>query len=213
MQAKLAKQDKLAPRFRRFDADTRKQQLVQAAIECLAEGGTAGFTIDQVCRRAGISRGLISHHFKGKDALLAAAYDAMTVYLDDLAASGLAQTDEQPAAALRETIEANFATDLARQPTLKAWLAVWGEVSGNPDLKAVHRKRYDAYRINLTAAIAAVADERGRNVDAGQLATMFIALIDGLWLEWCLDPAALPQDEAKAACYALLEPYLGSLRD
>lgn len=212
MSVKPAKPERPAPRFRRYEAADRKQQLIEAAIGCLAEGGIAAFTIDQVCRRAGISRGLISHHFNGKDALLAAAYDVMTDYLDDLSAAGIAQPTDDPAAALRDTIEANFATDLNNQPTVKAWLAVWGEVAGNAQLKAVHRKRYDAYRANLTGAIAAVAKARGHKVDAGQLAMMFIALIDGLWLEWCLDPDALPQDDAKAACYALLEPHLGSLR-
>ncbi len=201
------------PRFKRFDAETRKRQLIEAAIACLADGGIAAFTIDRICRQAGISRGLISHHFAGKDALLVAAYEAMTAYLEELAATGLSQPGEDPAEALRRTIEINFATDVANSPTLKAWLALWGEVAGNPALKAVHRKRYDSYRSNLAGAIAAVAAGRGRKVDAEQLAAMFIALIDGLWLEWCLDPAQLSRDEAEAACYALLEPYLGPLRD
>ena len=211
MSLKPVRQDKSAPKYRRFEPAERKQQLVQAAIECLAEGGMAGFTVERICEKAGISRGLISHHFDGKDALLLAAYDAMTVFLSDLAASGLGKPGSEPAATLRDTIEANFSTDLTDQPTLKAWLAVWGEVAGNDKLRALHRKRYDAYRANLTAAITAVAQERGRTVDAGQLATMFIALIDGLWLEWCLDPVVLPQEQAKAACYALLEPHLGPL--
>ena len=211
MSLKPVRQVKSAPKFRRYVPAERKQQLVRAAIECLAEGGIAGFTVERICKKAGISRGLISHHFDGKDALLVAAYDAMTVHLTDLVAIGLGQSDGEPVAALRETIAANFSTDLTDQPTLKAWLAVWGEVASNGEMKSLHRKRYDVYRANLAAAIDRIAQERGRRVDANQLATAFIALIDGLWLEWCLDPAVVSQEQAEAACYALLEPHLGPL--
>ncbi len=213
MPPRSAQPPKRVPRFKRQTADARKQQLIAAAIECLAEGGLAAFTIDRICRKAGISRGLISHYFKGKNALLIAAYDVMTGNLDAMAASGLALARFDPAAALRDTIEANFAEASFNKNELKAWLAVWGEVATNAELKAVHRKRYAAYHSSLTAAIAGLAQRRERKVDAERLAKMFIALVDGLWLEWCLDVRLLSQEEAKAACFGLLEPYLGSLQE
>ncbi|MGI9464391.1 MAG: transcriptional regulator BetI [Aestuariivirgaceae bacterium] len=212
MSAQIDRPPKRTPRFTRQTADARKQQLIAAAIDCLAEGGMAAFTIDRICRKAGISRGLISHHFKGKEALLAAAYEVMTRNLDEMASAGLASARADPAAALRATIEANFAEAPFDKNQLKAWLAVWGEVANNVRLKEVHRKRYIAYQSSLAAAIAGLATQRRRKVDAEQLATMFIALIDGLWLEWCLDAGMLSRDDAKAACYALLEPYLGPLQ-
>ena len=212
MPRRSAKPAEKAPRYRRHEPEVRKQQLIEAAIECLADGGMAAFTIEQICRRAGISRGLISHHFDGKDALLAAAYDVMTRQLDEMASAGLGLAQSDPAAALRETIEANFAEAAFNRTELKAWLALWGEVASNPDLRKVHRKRYARYHAGLSAAISGLARQRRQEVDADRLATMFIALIDGVWLEWCLDAKVLSQDEAKAACYGLLEPYVGKLR-
>ena len=199
------------PRYRRFSAEVRKQQLVDAAIACLAEEGLAGFTIDRICAKAGISRGLISHHFDGKEALLAAAYEAMTAFLEERTSAGLGEAGADPVAALLRAIDIPFETDVVRQPTLKAWLAVWDETAVNDDLRAIHHRRYVGYHANLAEAIAAVARERGRDVDAKQLATMLIALIDGLWLEWCLDQTLLSRDEAKATCRALLEQSLGPL--
>jgi hypothetical protein len=45
------------------------------------------------------------------------------------------------------------------------------------------------------------------------LARNIIALIDGLWLEWCLDPQALNPADARAACLSLVEAQLGVLSE
>ena len=62
-------------RFSRESPHTRRPLLIEAAERCLAAHGIHGFTIDRICREAKVvSRGLISHYFAGKDALLAAVY-------------------------------------------------------------------------------------------------------------------------------------------
>src|SRR4051812_30705635 len=66
------------PRFAREAADIRRHQLIAAATRCLAEGGIAAFTVDNISRAANVSRGLINHYFDGIDGLLAAVYLDMT---------------------------------------------------------------------------------------------------------------------------------------
>ena len=51
--------------------------LVDAGLACLARGGITAFTIDNICREANASRGLVTHHFGSKDGLLAACYSQM----------------------------------------------------------------------------------------------------------------------------------------
>ena len=65
---------KSAPRFTRLPAANRRLTLIAAALDCMAEGGMAGFTVDKVCARAGVSRGLVTHHFGGMSGLLTASY-------------------------------------------------------------------------------------------------------------------------------------------
>jgi hypothetical protein len=43
------------------------------------------------------------------------------------------------------------------------------------------------------------------------LAIMFISLVDGLWLERCIDPDVLSDNQAREACFQLLEAFLGPL--
>ena len=86
------------------------------------------------------------------------------------------------------------------------------EIAVNPRLKAAHRELYDAYRAELAEDIAAVAKPRGRDVDAPALARNFIALVDGLWLEWCLDESVVTPQAAEAAGFEMLEAQVGPLR-
>ncbi len=201
-----------APRYARKQPEVRRRQLIDAAIRCLGRGGLSAFTIDNIRREAGVSRGLINHHFDGKDDLLAAVYEAMTVYLAEAPRASLDAAGLTPVKRLNALIAASFEAEAFDRSQLRAWLALWGEVSTNPRLQALHRERYDRYRDGLALAIAAIAGERARPVDAAGLARTLIALIDGLWLEWCLDSSVLSPEDAKAACYDIVEPQLGPIR-
>ena len=190
--------------------EVRKRLLVEAAIACLGKHGMSGFTVANICAEAGISRGLISHHFEGKEALLVEAYAAMTAHLAP-AAGAAAEAEDGPAAVLLKIVEQSFSESAFKRSTLKAWLALWGETGSNGRLYDLHRARYSDYHRRLSETIAALAAERGRKVDQGLLATMLISLIDGLWLEWCIDESRVSATAATAACKALLEPHLGRL--
>jgi AcrR family transcriptional regulator len=194
------------PRFRRYSSETRAAMLVDASLVCLARGGILDFTIDSICREAGVSRGLITHHFGSKDGLLAAVY--ATMY--DRLLSTIAPTDG-PVPSLVDLVEATFAPEVFNRSSLKIWLALWGETANNAALQAVHRRRYGDYRASVVQAIAAEAARRNRTVDADALAVMFIALSDGVWLEQAIDPSMLSPAAAQEACFGLLEAYLGPL--
>jgi AcrR family transcriptional regulator len=192
------------PRFRRYTVEARSAMLVEAGLACLARGGIQAFTVDNICREAKASRGLIAHHFGSKDGLLAEVYVA--AYRNFLA---VLMPDE--ATDLKGLIDAAFSADLYRRDPLNIWLALWGEVAVNPTLRAAHRAQYTALLARLEIAIAQHASDRGLTVDAAGLAPSVMALIDGLWLEAQIDPERLSPARARSAAVALLSPALGLL--
>ncbi len=199
------------PRFARVEADLRRQMLIDAAIRCLAEGGIAAFTVDRISREANVSRGLINHHFDGIAGLLIEVYEAMTQSM--LAAGRETLFFEGNAEErLASVIDTMFRPPMFSKSSLRAWLALWGEVATNPRLKASHRKSYDAYRKAIGDALREIAGARRLKVDGEALATTVIALIDGLWIEWCLDSSVVSRDTARAAVYDVIEARLGSLK-
>jgi TetR/AcrR family fatty acid metabolism transcriptional regulator len=91
-----------------FIEAARRAQIVQAAIEVIAELGYAQATLEQIARRAGISRGLISYHFAGRDELIG------QVVADVFAAGGVymrprIEAESTAADMLRAYIESNLA--------------------------------------------------------------------------------------------------------
>jgi len=200
----------LEKRFSRESPEIRRQQLIEAAERCLAAHGIQGFTIDRICREANVSRGLISHYFAGKDELLVAVYRS-ALYGAIMSRLTAAAAGATPLLRLRAVIDSAFQPETFQRSNLRVWLALWGEIATNPKLQTVHRSLYRNYRARLAEAIAGVAAERRLAVDAPSLARNVIAMIDGLWLEWCLDPEALALDDVRRACLGLVEAKLGSL--
>jgi AcrR family transcriptional regulator len=56
---------------RTFVANARRAQIVEAAIDTVAEVGYANASLSRIAVRLGISKGVISYHFAGKDDLIA----------------------------------------------------------------------------------------------------------------------------------------------
>lgn len=53
-----------------FITEARREQIVMAAIEVLAEIGYVSASLSQIAKKAKISTGLISYHFSGKEDLM-----------------------------------------------------------------------------------------------------------------------------------------------
>jgi len=56
---------------RSFVSNARRAQIVEAAIETIADVGYANASLARIAERLGISKGVISYHFSGKDDLIA----------------------------------------------------------------------------------------------------------------------------------------------
>lgn len=191
-----------APKFKRLTPENRAAELIEAGLRVLAKGGITSFTVENICKAAGASRGLISHHFGGKDGLLAACYAAAYAPL----LQGIAAETRLPA-----LIDELLSDRQMNPESLNIWLALWGEIAINPNLRAAHLSHYDRYHAALTAAIARCAAERQRSVDAPALAAALISLLDGLWLEICIAPGRMTPGLARQSVAALLGPHLGPL--
>jgi len=188
----------------RLSPAERRSLLEDAACACIARGGIRDFTVDKVVAEAGVSRGLITHHFGSMDGLLAAVYSRM--YHDWLTVMA---TPRPGLSRIEAMIEALVSPALFGREVLKIWLTLWGEIAINPVLRDTHRQLYGDYRASIMLALSEAAHANGRQIDAETVATAFICLIDGFGVQRCVEPALLSEEEARAACWAFLRPYIG----
>jgi AcrR family transcriptional regulator len=201
-----------ARRYTRVAPEVRRRLLIEAATRCLEMGGIKAFTVERIRREAGVSRGLINYHFDSTGDLLVAVYQAaLNQFINQLTEriDGMPEDDTDRLGAL---VEACFRQDNFDRYTFPVWLALWGELAKNAKLRALRRQYVNSYRRLLAVEIARVAEARKLALDAAVLARNFMALFDGLWLEWCQDEELVSPTEAQAACRDLLESKLGPLR-
>jgi AcrR family transcriptional regulator len=110
---------------RTFTEGARRAQIVQAAIETIADAGYRGATFARIARQAGLSStGLISYHFAGRDELIS---EVVAKVIGDI---GAFMTQRMagvtgPTAALRAYIEGNAAFTATHRAEMKALLEIF----------------------------------------------------------------------------------------
>jgi len=195
-----------AARPRRESADARREALISAAMTCIADLGLEGASVRAICEAAGVSTGLMNHYYAGKEALIADVYRRLA---DDLGEAVDARTDTGAATARRRLesyVAASFSPVNLDPQLLRVWLAFWSMTRRSGEIAEVHRATYAAYRARLEAMLAALAEEEGlERLDVRLAAIGLSALLDGLWLEWCLDPSTFAPEEGRRLCLAWLD--------
>jgi len=200
------------PRFRRQLPEQRRAALIAATIESLKRYGHEGLSIRTISAQAGVSVGLINHHFPNKDELVAAAFSHFNRELVDTLKTAAARANT-PAARLRAFLEASFSPPNLDADVLTVWVVFWGIYRHSRPIQRVRRETYADYvRLirGLLADLLGRAAEGGRGRGKGgvnlRLAAIgFTALLDGLWLEWCLEPGRFRPREAVALCEGWVE--------
>jgi len=205
------------PKYQRKTPDQRRRSLMDAAMRCLAERGPERTSIRSICEEAGVSVGLVNHYYAGKDALIADVYEQLA---DDLLATLEEQVDSAAEAGgdlgrrrLTAFIRASFSPVNLDAGLLKVWLAFWTMAQQSALIAEVHARTYANYRRTLERLIGQLAEEDAyRGLDVRLAAIGLSAVLDGLWLEWCLNPETFSPDEGVRLCEACLDGLLGPPR-
>jgi TetR/AcrR family transcriptional regulator, transcriptional repressor of bet genes len=206
------------PRFARQPPEVRRQALIDATIECLKRYGHEGLSIRTISAQAGVSVGLINHHFPNKDELVAAAYRHINSELIAGMQAAVARADNSPQARMRAFLESWFSAPSLDADALAVWVVFWGLYRHSRLIQRAHRETYQGYVTLLRGMLAELLPAgrgpragRGRRardaaapVDLRLAAIGLTALLDGLWLEWCLEPGTFRPAEAVQLCEAWL---------
>src|SRR5271163_3881413 len=71
------------PKFRRATPAVRREALIEATFRCLKKYGHGGVSVRRISAAAGVSIGLINHHFPSKSGLIAETYETLALSLQD----------------------------------------------------------------------------------------------------------------------------------
>lgn len=117
---------------RSTDSQTR---ILDAAVECLIDGGYSGATTLQIQARAGVSRGRLLHHFRSRDVLLVAAAHHLATQLITLTERRvLDEVGELTAGPARVDRVIEVFWENFHEPHFWASMELWTAARTNPEL-------------------------------------------------------------------------------
>ena len=176
--------------FHHEPEDVRRQALINATLDAVADLGLPGANVREVAARASVTPGLIRHYFLSKDRLVEAAY---TAFITEMIAEVRRQVGGgDPTERLERLVRASCSEPLASSRHIAIWAAFVGAAHADAALARVHRDGYRSFRLLLEEIIADLWTERGADAGATRIRQQAIAVnavIDGIWLEVSLDRA------------------------
>jgi AcrR family transcriptional regulator len=193
------------PKISDRDREVRRQRIVDAAWRRLEMTGYHETSVDDVCDEAGVSKGAFYGYFATKQDLFLALLEEETAALNAVAAE-LANEDLPGAERVRRFMQTMLEVgDSAGRIQLRADL--WSELAGDPVVRArfadtVERRRSvlrDWIARSIEAGDLAIEPRR-----ANALASILIAMADGLMLHRALDPRGFRWSNIRAVLDALI---------
>jgi AcrR family transcriptional regulator len=191
------------PRISDAERPLRRQRLIDAAWRCLARGSFLELRVEDVCGEAELSKGSFYGYFDSKRALLYALVDDDLAVLEAMAPA----VDSGPANAIGRLRA--FALAVLRsaedRPRVQLRADAWAAAAEDPDLARRLREGIARRRAMLRGFVeAAVAAGELGEVPANALASVLLALADGLTLHHNIDPTGFRWRNVRAAVDVLL---------
>jgi AcrR family transcriptional regulator len=194
------------PQISEEKKEARRQQLLDAARERLAEHGYRDLSVDEICGAAKLSKGSFYGYFESKQAMLLALLDEEMNRLEE----GLAEISSRPAPE-GETHLRRFARSVLREASdpgrvqLRAdlWALATTEATVRKRLIEAVARRRKLLRDTLDSMLERDDLELPREL-ANAVASILLALGDGLVLHSALDPTAFRWTNVRRALDLLL---------
>lgn len=170
--------------------------LLAAAADVVVLSGVRALTLARVGARAGYSRGIVTHHFGSKTALLEAlARHAQVGFVADLDGAGPGLDR------LLRLVDGYLARLREPEPRSRAFLLLWAEAASTPEIGPIMRERDEQFRRDLITDVEAgvAAGTVRAGVDPVAVAVAVLGQLRGIALQAAVDPVAVQPDALRRA--------------
>ncbi|MGF7162640.1 AcrR family transcriptional regulator [Rhodoligotrophos appendicifer] len=186
--------------YSREDPQVRRQELIEATFRCLGKHGHARTSVRVIAAEAGVSPGLIRHHFGEKKQLISATYRYASDLLFNHIKNAVDAVDGDDWAKLTTFIEAGFTPPILSKDYITVRFVLWGVAMTDAVIRQVHSEVNQRYRRLMSRLLTDVVGPRMTDQEVKNVTAALAALQNGLWLDWCLNPRqATPADLRETA--------------
>ncbi|NIZ02051.1 choline-binding transcriptional repressor BetI [Thalassospira lucentensis] len=181
----------------------RRRQLIDATIETIHRHGFADTTIARISKAAGMSSGIISHYFGGKNALLEATMRFLMQELRNDYMARLAQS-RTPVDRLEAIVNTNFDEEQFTPQVTVAWLSFWAQVPFSEPLRRLNNIYFQRLASNLRHELRQLTTDQR----ADEISAAMAAMIDGIWVRSGLSSGRTDVAAARKMVLGTMHLYL-----
>lgn len=174
---------------------SNRKQLLGGAIECLQSHGYARTTARDIAAASGVNLASIGYHFGSKEALLnEALMGAFVQWTEQIGENALAAGEVSPIQRLAIAWERTVEGFRDHRMLVVSFVEAMAQVERSEQLREQMAAHYQSLRAAVGGVVAKSlgAEQDQIPPEAEALASILVALCDGLALQWLLDPAAIP---------------------
>jgi len=190
-----------------FIEEARRRQIVETAIQTIAKEGFSQASLAEIARKAGISKGVISYHFDGKEALIEEILRSLLREPAEFIKKSVGQY-ESALEQLRAYVDANFDFMSSHRDNYVALVDLWGR-RGSSDGGHFNAEAYEPSR-HYIAHILEAGIDRGefRPLPVLTAASVIQAAIDGVMLQWVFDERAIDFEDSRSEVLDMITRYV-----
>jgi AcrR family transcriptional regulator len=170
-----------------------RDKILQAALAIFGRRGYSEASMDEIAREAAITKGALYWHFLDKQALYGAVVDLVLKRQMEATSKPLAgpsSPEEKVEAVVRATID--FYRSDQQVVEFYSNMLFEGKLLTQVDLKKTMTEMYSSYRRELAELF--VKSDLPESLDPEIAAVLLISCLDGIFIQWFLDPEAVDLD-------------------
>lgn len=183
--------------------DLRRQELIDGAHRVFLRHGLSGLTTTRICKEAGMSQGILTYYFSGKDEVLFAMVRQNNRVLVEQVVENMRRATTRWER-LGGIIEGNFPNSHFDEKIACAWLSICAASGSDPRFAKLQQLFYARLSSNVASAVLPVLSKD----EAAQLSYSIGAQIDGLWLRRGTDKT-MSRDKAVSLTFWTIERVIG----
>ncbi len=189
------------PHTKQEDMQNNRQKIIDAATALVMERGVKGTSLADIANAAGISKGTLFYHFSAKDDLV---YELTEKHFDQITRANLKRAEQMQGYSLQEILQDSILSILHAENRGKLNLYLLQEaVTENPALKSRFADKYMEFQNTMQQFLNMVAPPMDED-RAIAVSRLLVALLDGLIIQWLLDPDAIPIKDIAAVIVPLI---------
>lgn len=184
----------------------RRDEIVRAAFEVIGERGFRGMSLAIVSEKVGLTQQGLLHYFPSREHLLIAVLQ----WRDDIDQFGVHDGNRSAAGPLWtfDSLPLLMAVNSQRPELVRLFSVLLGESVTNDHPASDYFR--DRYVVSRTSMAQALREKYGPTLPSGMdcdsVATLIVALLDGLQYQWLHDPDAIDMEHLVNQFLTLVDP-------